>query len=123
MRALLVVPALFGTEIHDEDRGQVWGSFRCLYRGAPIGTLAGLRGRPGRVLRRFRVLPGLDYDIVGALIGALERAGYRSEETLHLYAYDWRLRTVELGAALAADIRLLAALQAGRRPLGLSTAA
>src|SRR5262249_8994043 len=34
--------------------------------------------------------------------------GYRNGETLHLYAYDWRKRTVELGAALARDVRALA---------------
>jgi hypothetical protein len=113
VRALLVVPALFGTEIHDEDLGQLWGSFRCLYRGAPIGTVAGLRGRPGRVIRHFRVLPGVNYDILGALITALERAGYRSEETLQLYAYDWRLRVVDVGAALAADVHRLAERSGG----------
>lgn len=113
MRSLLIVPALFGTEIHDDHHGWMWGSFRCLYRGAPIGTLAGLTGRPGRVIRSIRVLPGVQYDIIGSLIRSLERAGYRADRTLHLHAYDWRLRAVELGAGLAAEIRRLAEQSGG----------
>jgi hypothetical protein len=108
VRPLLVVPGTFGTEIHDEDRGLVWGSLACLYRGAPIGTLAGLRGRPRRVMSGIRLLPGLAYDIIGALLKTLGRAGYRHGHTLHPYAYDWRLRAVDLGAALAAEVRRVA---------------
>ena len=36
-------------------------------------------------------------------------AGYRLGETLHYFAYDWRLPVVELGAQLAAEVRRLAA--------------
>jgi Lecithin:cholesterol acyltransferase len=113
VRALLVVPGLFGTEIHDVDVGCLWGTLRCLYRGAPIGTLAGLRGRPGRVLRGISVLPGLDYDIIGSLLRELGRAGYRADQDLYLHAYDWRLRALELGAALAEEVRRLASRTGG----------
>ena len=51
MRPLLVVPGLFCTEIHDQDLGYVWGRFRQLYWGPPIGAPSGLRGKPGRILR------------------------------------------------------------------------
>ena len=33
---------------------------------------------------------------------ALCGAGYRPDETLHYFTYDWRLRIVDLGVALAA---------------------
>jgi hypothetical protein len=108
VRTLLVVPGLFGTEIRDDVDGHLWGTLRCLYRGAPIGGLGGLRGRPGRVLHGIRVLPGVAYDIIGALLKELGRAGYRLDQTLRLFAYDWRLRAVDIGAALAADVRALA---------------
>ena len=39
---------------------------------------------------------------------ALCGAGYRVDETLHYFAYDWRLRIVDLGAALAAEVRRIA---------------
>lgn len=107
-RALLVVPGLFGSKIHDPDSGPIWGSFKCLYRGAPLATLAGLRGTCGPVMTQIQIAPGVAYDIFGALIRALTGAGYRPDETLHLYAFDWRLRVVELGAALAAEVRRLA---------------
>src|SRR5262245_2655456 len=34
LRPLLIVPPLFGTEIHDDQVGYLWGTFRCFYRGA-----------------------------------------------------------------------------------------
>lgn len=108
MRPLLIVPGLFGTEIHDDGVGCLWGTVRCLYRGAPIATLAGLRGRARRVMTGIPLLPGLQYDIIGALLSALRRAGYRRGETLHLHAYDWRMRVVDLGVSLAAEVRQLA---------------
>jgi len=108
LRPLLIVPPLFGTEIHDDEIGYVWGTLRCLYRGAPIGTLAGLRGRPRRVMSGIPLLPFLRYDIFERLLARLRAAGYRAGETLHLHAYDWRHRTVDLGAALAREVRALA---------------
>src|SRR4029077_17783816 len=77
-------------------------------RGAPIAALTGLRGRPGRVMTGIPFLPGVRYDIIGALLRALGRGGYRLDDPLHLFAYDWRLRVVELGATLASAIRALA---------------
>jgi hypothetical protein len=120
LRPLLIVPGLFGTEIHDDARC-LWGNFRCLYRGAPIGTLGGLRGRPGRVMRGIPLLPGLRYDIIGKLLGRLAQAGYRAGESLHLWAYDWRRRVIDLGVSLAADLRALAERAGGAVDvLGLS---
>ena len=112
---------MFGTEIHDDEIGALWGPLRCLYRGAPIGTLAGLRGGPGRVIRAFQVLPGVRYDILGALIAALERADYRMDQTMHLYSYYWRLRAVELGFALAAEVRAVRRRRIWIRPRAAST--
>ena len=108
MRPLLVIPALFGTEIHDQEAGPMWGTFRCLYRGPLLGTPAGLRGRPGKVMSAIPLLAGLRYDILGALTKALERAGYRAGQTLHFFAYDWRYRSVDHAVALAAEVRRLA---------------
>lgn len=112
-RPLLVVPGLFSTQIHDEQLGFVWGRLRNLYGGPPLATLDGLPGGPRDVLRGIPLLFGLTYDLVGALERALLEAGYRSGETLHFFTYDWRLRVLELGATLAAEIRRLAAACGG----------
>jgi hypothetical protein len=109
LRPLLIIPALFGTEIHDESVGTIWGTFRCLYKGPPIAALGGLRGRPGKVIPHIPILGGWTYDISGALQRALIEGGYRAGETLHLFAYDWRLPVMELGRALVVEIRRLAA--------------
>lgn len=108
MRPLLVIPALFGTEIHDQETGVIWGTFGCLYRGPRLGTPAGLRGKPGKVMTAIPLLAGLRYDILGSLQKALERAGYRAGQSLHFFAYDWRFRSVDLAAALVGEIRRLA---------------
>ena len=108
LRPLLVVPGLFCTELYDEKLGFLWGKFRQLYGGPPLATLEGMRGGP----QKFRALPllfGFSYDLVGALERALVGAGYRLGETLHYFAYDWRLPVVELGVELAAEARRLAA--------------
>jgi hypothetical protein len=109
LRPLLVVPPLFGTEIYDDQNGFLWGRLGQLYGGPPIASLAGLRGRPGAVLRYIPLLFGLKYDLLGALERALLGAGYRPGETLHYFAYDWRLPVVDLGVALAAEVRRVAA--------------
>ncbi|HVR62174.1 MAG TPA: hypothetical protein VMU50_09755 [Polyangia bacterium] len=109
MRPLLVIPALFGTEIHDDELGAIWGTFGCLYRGPRIGTLDGLRGRPGRVMSQIPIFAGLRYDVFGTLLRVLEGIGYKPGQTLHLHAYDWRLSAMTLGQSLAGEIRRLAA--------------
>jgi hypothetical protein len=108
VRPLLVVPGLFSTEIVDDELGFLWGSFRCLYGGPPLATLERFPGRPARILRGIPLVAGTRYDLLGALERALQRAGYRTDETLHFFAYDWRKRVVDCGAALAAQIRDLA---------------
>jgi hypothetical protein len=109
LRSLLVIPALFGTELHDEQQGAIWGTFGCLYRGPRLATLAGgLRGRPGRVMSSIPLLAGLRYDILDSLQRALGKAGYRRGENLHFFAYDWRLRAVDQAGALAREVRRLA---------------
>ncbi|HVZ87556.1 MAG TPA: hypothetical protein VHG72_11345 [Polyangia bacterium] len=109
VRPLLVVPGLFCTEIHDQDLGYVWGRFRQLYWGPPIGAPSGLRGKPGRILRGLPLPFGQSYDLIGALERALLDGGYRLGETLHFFAYDWRQPVVDLGVALAAEARRIAA--------------
>jgi Lecithin:cholesterol acyltransferase len=117
VRTLLIVPGLFGTEIHDPEVGYIWGPASCLYRGAPIGELPKIRGRAGRVMHGISVgPPGLKlviYDIIGALLVALRHAGYRLGENLFVHAYDWRQRIVEEGVGLSAEIRRLAAATGG----------
>ncbi len=114
MRPLLVVPGLFQTEILDAQQGRIWGRLRNLYGGPPIATLDGLRGRPGGIVRVIPIIPGLfDYDLMRSLERALCGAGYRVDETLNYFAYDWRLRILDLGAALAAEVRRLAARAGG----------
>jgi hypothetical protein len=109
LRPLLVVPGLFQTEIVDEQHGHIWGRLRNLYGGPPIATLDGLRGRPGKIVRIIPIVPRIyDYDLMLSLERALCGAGYRVDETLHYFAYDWRLRIVDLGAALAAEVRRIA---------------
>ncbi len=108
-RPLLVVPGLFSTQIHDDHLGLIWGSLRQLYVGPPIATLEGLAGRPREILRGIPLMFGLTYDLIGALERALTDGGYRTGETLHFFAYDWRLRVLDLGVTLAAEIRRLAA--------------
>jgi len=104
-----VVPGLFSTEIVDDTLGHIWGRLRNLYGGPPIATLDGLRGRPGAIVRVIPIIPGLyDYDLMRSLERAIVGAGYRVDETLHYFAYDWRLRIIDLGAALAAEVRRLA---------------
>jgi len=114
LRPLLVVPGLFQTEILDAQQGRIWGRLRNLYGGPPIATLDGLRGRPGGIVRVIPIIPGLfDYDLMRSLERALCGAGYRVDETLNYFAYDWRLRILDLGAALAAEVRRLAARAGG----------
>ncbi len=108
-RPLLVVPGLFSSEIHDDRLGFIWGRLRNLYGGPPIATLEGLSGSPRGILHGIPLAFGLVYDLVGALERALLGAGYKSGETLHFFAYDWRLRVLDLGVTLAAEIRRLAA--------------
>jgi hypothetical protein len=109
LRPLLVVPGLFQTEIVDAQQGHIWGRLRNLYGGPPIATLEGLRGQPGGIVRVIPIVPGLyDYDLMLSLERALCGAGYRVDETLHYFAYDWRLRIVDLGVALAAEVRRIA---------------
>ena len=109
MRPLLVVPGLFQTEIVDAQQGHIWGRLRNLYGGPPIATLDGLRGQPGGIVRVIPIIPGLyDYDLMLSLERALCGAGYRVDETLHYFAYDWRLRIIDLGVALAAEVRRIA---------------
>jgi hypothetical protein len=108
LRPLLVVPGLFSTEIVDDQLGYLWGTFRCLYGGPPLAGLDRFPGRPARVLRGIPLVLGAAYDLLGALERALQRAGYRTGETLHFFAYDWRRRVLDCGAALAAEIRGLA---------------
>jgi hypothetical protein len=112
LRALLIVPGLFATEILDDDIGPIWGTARCLYRGAPIGELPSIRGRAGRVMTGISLkLPFgsvVIYDIIGALQKALTRGGYRLGETIFLFAYDWRQRVRDVSGDLAAEIRRLA---------------
>lgn len=109
VRPLLVVPGLFSTEIVDDQLGYIWGRLRNLYGGPPIATLEGLRGRPGAIVRVIPIVPGIyAYDLMRSLERALCDGGYRLDETLHYFAYDWRLRIIDLGAALAAEVRRLA---------------
>ncbi len=109
MRPLLVVPGLFSTELHDDKLGWIWGRFRNLYGGPPIATLEGLRGRPGGIVRVIPIIPRVfDYDIMLSLERALCGAGYRVDETLHYFAYDWRLRMLDLAVTLAAEVRRIA---------------
>jgi hypothetical protein len=108
LRPLLVVPGLFSTELFDEEQGYLWGKGRCLYGGPPLGTLEGLRGGPRKFLRGIPLLPGIAYDLLGALERWLVRAGYVTDRTLHFFAYDWRLQIKTLGLQLAAEVRRLA---------------
>jgi len=113
-RPLLVVPGLFSTEIHDAKLGYIWGRLRNLYGGPPIATLAGLPGQPGAILRVIPIVPKLySYDLILSLERALIAGGYRPGETLNFFAYDWRLRILELGAALAREARRLAEAAGG----------
>jgi hypothetical protein len=121
VRHLVVVPALFGTELHDEELGAIWGTFGCLYRGPRLASPGGLRGKPGKVMSAIPLLAGFRYDILGALQQALGRAGYVPGKNLHLFAYDWRLRSVDVASALVAEIHRLAdASQGDVDLLGLS---
>jgi hypothetical protein len=109
LRPLLVVPPLFGTEIYDDEIGFLWGKLGQLYGGPPIATLDRLRGRPLGVLRYIPLLFGIKYDLLASLERALCGAGYRVGETLHYFAYDWRMPVVGHGVALAAEVRRIAA--------------
>jgi hypothetical protein len=113
VRTLLIVPGLFGTEIRCPERGAIWGPFRCLYRGPLIGELPAPHGRAGKFMRGISLGSAVLYDIHGALLRTLARAGYRLGETLFLYAYDWRQRVVDDGPPLAAEIRRLAEASGG----------
>ena len=109
MRPLLVVPGLFQTEIHDQEQGHIWGRLRNIFGGPPIATLDGLRGKPGAIVRVIPVIPGIfDYDLMRSLERALCGCGLRIGETLHYFAYDWRLRIIDLGVTLAAQVRRIA---------------
>jgi len=121
LRPLLVVPGLFSTEIYDDDLGYLWGRFRNLYSGPPLATLGTLRGKPRELLRGIPIVAGLRYDLVGALEKALQAGGYRTGETLHFFAYDFRQRVLDLAPALATEIRRLAGAAGGAVDLlGLS---
>lgn len=109
MRPLLVVPALFGTALAVPGEGSLWGRFKNFYRSAPVACLGqDLPGCAGDVIKAFAILPGLRYDVLGALERALVTAGYRAGETLFFFAYDWRHRIADVGPLLATAIRELA---------------
>jgi hypothetical protein len=109
MRPLLVVPALFGTALSVPGEGALWGRFKNFYRSAPVACLGReLPGCAGDVIKAFAILPGLRYDVLGALERALVTAGYRPGETLFFFAYDWRHRIADVGPLLASAIRELA---------------
>jgi hypothetical protein len=124
-RQLLVVPGLFSTELVDEQQGHIWGRLRNIFGGPPIATLEGLRGKPGAIVRVIPVIPKIfDYDLMLSLERALVGAGHVIGQTLHYFAYDWRLRIVDLGVALAAEIRRIAGKAGGPIDLlGLSNGA
>ncbi len=113
MRHLVVVPALFGTELHDEELGAIWGTFGCLYRGPRLASRTGMPGKPGKVMSAIPLFAGLRYDILGSLQQALGRAGYVPGKNLHMFAYDWRLRAVDVATALVSEIRRLAEVSQG----------
>ena len=125
MRPLLVVPGLFSTEIVDGEQGHIWGRLRNIFGGPPIATLDGLRGKPGNIVRVIPIIPGIfDYDLMLSLERAICGAGYCVDETLHYFAYDWRLRIIDLGVQLAAQVRQLAERTGGPIDmLGLSNGA
>jgi Palmitoyl protein thioesterase len=108
LRPLLVVPGLFSTELYDKELGYLWGTGRCLYGGPPLGALDGLRGNPGRFMRKIPLLLGIAYDLLGALERALVRAGYRTDQNLHFFAYDWRQQVRDIGPQLRDEVRRLA---------------
>ena len=56
MRPLLIVPALFGTELHDDEQGAIWGTFGCLYRGPRLASLIAEEGPLGHYYRDAREL-------------------------------------------------------------------
>jgi hypothetical protein len=59
------------------------------------------------------LLAGLRYDILGSLQQALGRAGYVPGKTLHMFAYDWRLRAVDVAMTLVNEVRRLAEVSGG----------
>jgi hypothetical protein len=113
VRTLLIVPGLFGTALRCPIKGPIWGPFRNLYAGPLIGELPAPAGHADGILRAIALGPLVLYDIHGALLAALGRAGYRLGENLFLYAYDWRQRVVDDGPPLAAEIRRLAEASGG----------
>jgi hypothetical protein len=113
VRTLLIVPGLFGTALRCPVKGPIWGPFRNLYGGPLIGELPAPRGAADGILRAISLGPLVLYDIHGALLRALGRAGYELGRNLFLYAYDWRQRVVDDGAPLAAEIRRLAEASGG----------
>jgi hypothetical protein len=113
VRTLLIVPGLFGTALRCPEQGPIWGPFGNLYRGPLIGELPAPRGKADGILKAIQLGPLVLYDIHGALLGSLAKAGYKLGENLFLYAYDWRQRVVDDGPPLAAEIRRLAAASGG----------
>jgi hypothetical protein len=59
-------------------------------------------------MRTIPIVAGLAYDLLGALERSLGSAGYHADETLAFFAYDWRLRVVDLGVTLAREVRRFA---------------
>ena len=109
LRPLLVVPGLFCTEIYDDELGYIWGQFRQLYGGPPIGTWRGCAEARGRSCTACRCCSASSTTWSAPSSGRSCAGGYRHGETLHYFAYDWRRPVVELGVTLAAEVRRLAA--------------
>lgn len=109
MRPLLVVPALFGTCLSLPGARSLWGRFANFYGGAPLARLGeAIPGAPAEVIKAFSIVPGVRYDVLGALEQALERGGYRAGETLFFFSYDWRLPVTEIAPRLRSAIAELA---------------
>lgn len=116
-RPLVFIPGIFGSKLcEDGDPSRLlWGSAEALRRFTklqinPDGVTAEVRATPCGEVDQFVYFGPLGQDIYGHLTGALARMGYRRNENLFVFSYDWRLSNLENAGKLAAELERYAAL-------------
>jgi hypothetical protein len=112
---VIFVPSCFGVRLRSADGALVWGATRRLLWGRSFAQVETVT--PDGLVDHFGVVPGIyQQDVYGALLRYLVAVGgYRWNQDLFSYAYDWRRPLADSRAGLAALVARVE--RGGRRPV------